>query len=116
MTAKQYHFATGFLFMAILLVCLITLLLPTSVVLIPDNDIIRQQPFIIGVSTLFNNHAFVLPSHDTQLTHIVVRSLSLNAVIEYPKYYIGLIIVMGVAVFGLYWNSAKIGELENEQV
>ena len=116
MSTKHLHYITGAILMLILLVCLFTLLLPTRLTIIPANDILRAKSYIITVSTGLHLHTFALPPFDDQLTAIKISGFNASAFVEYPKYFIGIFVVMILTVAGLCLNSVLIARLRNEPV
>lgn len=93
--------ATSFL---IILVCLIAIFLPTEIDIIPDNSVVRYQPWVITVQTLRAEHTFLLPPFDTSISHFKIQDLSINAVVRYPKYFGCLFAVMLFAAGSIYIN------------
>lgn len=101
MKSRRQYIIGGF-FLAIMLICLITLILPTTLVIVPNNDVLRGQAYIITVDTLTHQHIYSLPPSDTQLTAIEVGGFTATAFIQYPKYFIGLLAALAVAGAGVF--------------
>ena len=93
------------LFLLIALVCLVCLFLPTKL------DIkagVAPSPYVIQVKTLLTHNAVLVRpvfDGDDDIFSFTVTDFDVQAIIHYPKYYIGLVTSLLVACAGLIVSS-----------
>lgn len=105
---KVLIYINGAILFVVMLACFIIFTLPTTVTIIPDNSFMRFEPYTIKVTTLLHEYIVLLPPWGDQITSFTVGDLSFNAVVKYPKYYVGILFIIVLSGVGLYFNSRLI--------